>query len=337
MINSKPTDRMVLDHDALVDRKGRVYVAVGNMHPPNGIIAYLKYIPSQTPTIWKRKGTWLKRVLRKYGAKSVSKVTKELLGEVFDPVLGTSVPFIRWVEVSEWLRPEEKLQAIIKEATDSLEVKAVDVALRISDSTGINLQDLGVTGSLLLGSHNPQYSDINLVVYGCKEALDIAYCEDLGLEPMPREKYVERIHNQSLTYGLPESILKDLNPPHKLRSVSGTPVGMTFVSKERIRYGSIVYRNIGSVKAKMYVEGGSCHSLQYPSITGSIKVIHVEGRGIRNNHEIKAIISYEGLFNWILFKGGCVRVKGVTLIRYPFEDYVILVGGKEDPGYVIPC
>ncbi len=335
MINSKPTDRGVLDHDVLVDRNGKIYVAVGNMHPPNGVIAYLKYIPSSSPTIWKRKGTWLKRVLRRYGVKSVSKVTKKLLGGIYDPVLGTSVPFIRWSEISEWLRPEEKLQRLIRKANDLLEIKAIDAALRISDSVGISLQNLGITGSLLLGAQNPRYSDLNLVVYGCKEALDIAYCEDLGLDPMSKEKYVERIHSQSITYGLPESILKGLNPPHKLRSISGTPVGFTFVSKEKVRYGDIVYRSLGSVKAKLYVESGACRSLQYPSITNVTEVLNIEG--LRNGYKIKAIISYEGLFNWTLFKGGCINVSGVALVRYPYQDYAILVGGEENPGYVIPC
>ena len=335
MINSKPSDRGVLDHDVLVDKYGRVYVAVGNAHPPNGIIAYLKYVPSLKPTIWRRRKTWLRRVLRRYGVRNVSKVTKNFSRDIYDFVLGASVPFIKWSEVEEWLKPEERLQELVRKASKPLEIKAVEAALRLSDSAEIGIGSLGVTGSLLLGAQNPTYSDINLVIYGCKEALDIAYCRELKLDPMPKEKYFERIHNQSITYGLPENILKQVNPPHKFKAIGDIPVGFTFVSRRRVRYGSIVYRYLGGVRAELYVEGGECSSLQYPSITSVGEVYSVEGPRIE--YAVHAVISYEGLFNWVLFRGGCLKVKGVALARYPYNDSVVLVGGKEEPGYVIPC
>jgi len=335
MISSKPSERGVLDHDILIDVQGRVFVAIGNMHPPNGVIAYLKYVPSPTPTIWRRKGTWLRRVLKSYGVKNIFKVAEYLPKITYDPILGVSVPFIPWGSVKEWLKPEERLQELMRRAENLFEVKAVEAAMRISNSTGVSITSLGVTGSFLLGAQNPKYSDLNLVIYGCKEALDVAYSKELGLDPIPRERYAERIRKQSLTYSLPESVLRELNPPYKYGAIGSTLVGLSFVSKRRVRYGSVTYRSAGIVKAKLYVEGGSCSSLQYPSIARVDEVIDIEGS--RSGYQIKAVLSYEGIFNWALFRGGCVRVKGIEVVRSPCGDALILVGGREEPGYVIPC
>ena len=334
MICSKPSDRPVLDHDIVIGKNEEVYVVVGNLHPPNGIIAYLKYVACEEPTLWKRKGIWLKRILKKYGAKNMYITAKKSSKIRYDPVLGTEVPFVSWAEIKEWLRPESRLQQLLHSLNDPLEAVTLMAAERISISSGVKMNRIGVTGSILLGAHNPKRSDVNLVIYGCEEALEVVSGGYLSLDKLPASIMDKRLRNQSMITGLPIDILKVINPPYRFRAIDKIPVGIIFVNPTASRYGQAVYKPIGKVEAIVYVEGGSCSSLFYPAKAPVMECLNVKGPILCSS--LKEIICYEGIYNWLLFKGGYMEVKGIAEVRYPGEDIVIVVGGKEVPGYIIP-
>ncbi len=341
MINSEPPDRHVLDHDLLVDFKGRVYVVVGNSHPPDGFIAYLKYIPTRTPTLWRWRGVWLKRVLKDYGVRNVVEVSEAHYKMRYDPALNSEVPFLRRGEVTEWLRPEDAMKRLLSKPEDVLEAKALDAVLRISKNAGLSPSSIGVGGSILLRSHNPCFSDINLTVYGCRETLNVALAEDIGLDPMPKHILARRIFNKSRIHSLPPDIVRELIPSYRKVAIGNTPVGITFVDSIPRRYGEEVLKPITRVKCTAHVEGMGCRSLFYPSRTKISECVFNRLDSLVDEEfrpdEVSEVVSYEGLFNYILFRGGCVRIEGILERRYPDGDIIILVGGKEHPGYVIPC
>jgi predicted nucleotidyltransferase len=235
----------------------------------------------------------------------------------------------------------QSIAAVVVFAGDALEVKALDAVLRLSDAVGVKTLSMGVGGSILLGSHNPHFSDINIIVYGCRDALNVALAEETRLDPMPQQTLTRRIRNKSRLHGLPPDVVEDLIPSYRRVAVGGTPVGITFVDSMPGRYGEEVLKPVARVKCEAYVEGGDCGSLFYPSRTkvSECRFRKVEGLPAEDLRpdEVSEVLNYEGLFNYALFRGGYVKIEGILERRYPGGDAVILVGGKEHPGYVIPC
>jgi len=70
-------------------------------------------------------------------------------------------------------KPEEKLMAMANsDRLDYLQSKALNLALIISDESGVPLEYFGVTGSILLDIHQP-FSDIDLTVYGVENSMRV--------------------------------------------------------------------------------------------------------------------------------------------------------------------
>lgn len=70
--------RLPRDHDIVEDVNNRFLVVVGNLHPPNRLIAYLKYIKTYEETIWKHGNTYYERVLKTYGVKSLTNTSQNI-------------------------------------------------------------------------------------------------------------------------------------------------------------------------------------------------------------------------------------------------------------------
>lgn len=75
--------------------------------------------------------------------------------------------------VRKYYLPEQRLQEILDAPRDPLEEEVRAFVYEIIACTGIRGEDLGVTGSILLGIHNPGFSDIDLLVYGLENALKV--------------------------------------------------------------------------------------------------------------------------------------------------------------------
>lgn len=68
-------------------------------------------------------------------------------------------------------RPEEKLDMLINSSKlDLLQRKTVDAVKILSKESGVNLQNFGISGSILIDLHQISFSDIDLIIYGKKYA-----------------------------------------------------------------------------------------------------------------------------------------------------------------------
>lgn len=327
MISSEPSEnRGFLDHDLIVDKDGRIYLVVGNTHPSGLIIAYLKYVTSKKPTLWGRRNTYYERVLREYSVEEVLRVSAEAGTQYYDPTLGVSVPVVKTSEVREWLRPEEKLGRLRRRVDDLIELVSVEVSDIVSDLTGLSDSDIGVTGSVLAGIHGP-HSDVDLVIYGCREALKFVQ-SSLEMSKLPGEKIATKVLENSRVLGIePETYVK-LIPPYKFLCFRGVPITFTFADRRSYRYGELVLRPIKPVSLVVDVVGGDCRSLFYPSRTQVGRIL--EGP------EIREVISYEAEYNYLLYRGGLLRISGVLEKSIPDGEYYVVVGGRENKGYVLP-
>ncbi|HDD26790.1 MAG TPA: hypothetical protein ENF75_06890, partial [Acidilobales archaeon] len=180
-----------LDHDILIDREGKVYVVVGNTHPLNYIIAYIKYVPTYRRTPWFKDGIYYERVLKVYDVRELRRNCTEYQECVYDPILDALTPILRVKDIMQHLIPSTRLKVVLKEPKDELERKLTSLCLELY-SLGVSIDDLGVTGSILVGMHNPKMSDIDLVVYGWLSAKKFMEVIRHVAEPLPRT-YVKRV------------------------------------------------------------------------------------------------------------------------------------------------
>ena len=339
VINSKPADRPFLDHDQVEDIWGNIYVVVGNLHPPSAVIAYLKYIPTSSPTYWRRGSTFYRRVIRNYGVRNVKNSVRSVQHIVRDPVLGSEVPIVKLSSISRVYSPEARLSEIIRRANDRLEIKVIEFIILLKECTSICTCNLGIDGSILPGIHNPDISDIDMVVYGCKESIDVIEGLPSTIERRIDAALLRRLERQSRIYGIPKEVLLKMQPPHRYIRVDGTEVNISFVDNRNERYGSRIYRPAALVEAKITLRGGECTALFYPSKASVDRVVDLRIIGSSKRIEqnlIKYVVSYEGIFSYLLYLGGNVLVKGVLEEVIPDGYYIILVGAYENPGYIIP-
>lgn len=338
MIGSKPSDRPFLDHDIIVDRCWRIHVVIGNAHPPGEVLAYVKYVPTRRPSIWGGRLVNYERVLKRYSASNMRSSSSKHSTLTYDPVLGAPAPRVPLSEIREWLLPEVRLREIIARPSDPVELDVVSVVDALA-SAGLRPSSLGVTGSVLAGIHNVRYSDINMVVYGCKDALEAVEAIPGSLPEAGKDVLLKRVLGKARMLGLPPEVIRKVYPAFECRAVGGRPVGFTFVNPIGERYGRYCLKPLAVCEALIEVEGGSCSTLYYPSIADVTRVLEVRGpeqaRQLVKSYGLRWVMSFEGLFRGVLFEGGRLLVRGVLEMRVPEERLVLLVGGFEEPGFVI--
>lgn len=295
MISSKPSEeRGFLDHDLIVDTEGNIHVVMGNRHPPGLITAYIKYVPTSRPTLWRGRFTYYERVLREYSVEELVKVMQGFGTQIYDPTLNVFIPAVPESMIKVWLKPELRMDMLRRRVSDNVELVAVEVSELVSETVGVEPGNIGVTGSVLAGIHG-MHSDVDLVIYGCRDVVKFVEIPHLNMVKMPAGWVADKIVRNSRILGLSPELYRELIPPYKFLSYKGVPVTFTFVSKDQTRYGGLVLRPLKPVDAVVEVEGGVCEALFYPSHVIVVKT--VEGPVLRG------LISYEAEYDYVLYRG----------------------------------
>src|SRR5208337_2902946 len=163
--------RSFRDHDYIETVDGLLFTVVGNVHPRDRVLAYLKNLPSLRGR-WKRGSNRYARSMRYYSSSNVMRTVESLRRTnpqyVFNSkILNLSFSAVPIERISKHYLPEEHLAKLrTLRDLDVLQQKAVDLATVISHESGVSVKYFGVTGSILVGLHNVNFSDIDLVVYG---------------------------------------------------------------------------------------------------------------------------------------------------------------------------
>jgi hypothetical protein len=156
-----------LEGGAVETVAGLIFTVKGVVHPPDHVVAYLRYVPD-------KRGERLRGRVRYRRVYSVAEQEEALraLGlsyRVDDPMLGVPVDAVPWDDVARAYDPRERLQRLRDAGPDvALTEEALALAELLRDAAGVPATALGLTGSLLLDLHTPA-SDIDLVVYGERE------------------------------------------------------------------------------------------------------------------------------------------------------------------------
>ncbi len=189
---AQPAPRKPKDRDFVETREGLFFCVAGYLHPPDGYTAYLKYSPAAEGR-WHRDGIAYHRELAYYHAHQAVQTLDYLrahhpLYVHYCPVRDMLFSMVPRARVERYYCPEQRLSQILAGAGDPLEEEAARLAGALREAVAIPPADLGVTGSILLGLHDPSFSDIDVLVYGRANAgvlaAALADVEQLGISPL---------------------------------------------------------------------------------------------------------------------------------------------------------
>jgi len=328
------------DKDYIETVEGLFFCVVGYLHPPDKYTAYLKYVPSKGG-LWGRGSARYRRVLKRYHALQVREAMW-LLEEKYPhyvhycPVRNIRISMVPVTRIKRAFRPRERLREIAKaEERDPLEEEVLELAILIRDAAGIGLDKLGVTGSVLIGIHRPEFSDIDLVVYSREAALKVIEALREPPPPIkepPEEKKSEWVSNLTKFFGLTKRQAEEVARRRwnykvfRGRYFSVHPVREDHEIAEK--YGEKTYQPLGMVEGTCTVVDAS-ESMFLPAV---YRVSDVELKGGKHL-DIREIVSYEGIFSSILREGEKVYFKGkLEKVRTESETYyIVTIGTFEVP------
>ena len=179
------------DRDFVETTDGLFFCVVGYVHPPGRYAAYLKYTPAGAGK-WARGDVAYRRELPYYHVRHVRRTLEWLEAEHPKYVWTDSATGLRFSHVpvdavARYYVPEHRLAEIVASPADTLERETRDLVTLLAGAAGLPLETFGVSGSILLGLHNPEFSDIDLLVYGADSARRLrAVIDDLGREGLVR-------------------------------------------------------------------------------------------------------------------------------------------------------
>jgi len=332
------------DRDYLETREGLYFAVVGNVHPDDRVLAYLKYMPSETG-VWGSGSRRYDRVLKHYTMRNLTQ-TFDLLGSRYPEymfhsiVLGLTFSAVPHAAIRRHLRPEKRLEQLLQDhLKDTLEMKIVKLVRELSRMADIPVKSFGVTGSVLMGTHR-EFSDMDLVVYGRDQSLRARSVLSRLLEENRGE--IRRMGGQPLEDFLQEKI--SLNNLTKQEAIElyrrkwnrGQAFGTCFsVHPVRLesqvleRYGEREYAPIGLTEVEATVRD-SPDSMFMPATysVDDVKWLHGE-----KTRDVQEIVSYEGLYADIAQEDERIRVRGkleeVMLSASKRRYQRILIGSQE--------
>ncbi|MEM3162331.1 MAG: nucleotidyltransferase domain-containing protein [Candidatus Bathyarchaeia archaeon] len=159
------------DRDGIVTSEGLIFRVFGYMHPPKGFICDAEYASSElfqskNPKAFRSDG---ERIYYKFyedeGWKFIQKNYPQHM--ILHEPLGKKVVGVQYNSIAEVRKPEEALRKLVYSGSKDALIQALQRVLKATvEESGLFIGDFGVFGSLLHGFYNPQFSDIDIVVYG---------------------------------------------------------------------------------------------------------------------------------------------------------------------------
>jgi len=205
------------DRDAIITREGLIFRVYGYFHPPIAYICDVEYAPatifrSTDPRAFRAKG---QRIYYKFyedeGLQFVQK--KYPRYTILCEPLQERLVGVRRAYITKTRKPNVGFRRLIeKQPRDDLLKASHKVFRLVATRSGLSEKDFGIFGSLLHGFYHPQFSDIDLIVYGrdklrrlC-EVLEDFYQEEASplRNEFESEKAIRGKRWKFLNYGLKE-------------------------------------------------------------------------------------------------------------------------------------
>jgi len=334
----KPKDR-----DFVETAEGHLFCVVGYLHPPGGYTAYLKYVTAPLGK-WGRGTTRYSRALPFYHVAQVENTYEYLRrnypGYLYEcPVRGFTVSWVPKTSIKKYYWAQRGLREIRRRGPrDPLEKKLLSLADLLSEEAGV--KELGVTGSLLTGIHNPDFSDIDLTVYGrgpsnrLRDAVvrlreegnpvrppsmeeDERWCQERADKFPLTVDQLQRVAETRWNYGYYEGTYFSIHPTRSDKEITEG-------------YGDNTYSRRGEVRGAATV-ADSGESIYLPAVY-AVEDAEIEGKSA----QVTRLVSYEGLYGGVFQEGDRVEFGGVLEeVRGKAPVDQVVVGGAGSPaGYI---
>jgi len=157
--------------DLIETLDGNIFDVKGLVHPPERIIAFIRFTPDPKGDR-KRGGVTYRKV---YPLHERYELLKERFPQylVYDRVFNEWLCEVPFEAVKRHYKPVDYLQKLRqKKHLSQLETASILFAQLLKENADISWNALGVSGSLLVGLHTPN-SDIDLIVYGSKNCFKV--------------------------------------------------------------------------------------------------------------------------------------------------------------------
>ncbi|MFW9985358.1 MAG: hypothetical protein ACFFDJ_02215 [Candidatus Odinarchaeota archaeon] len=337
------------DKDFVETTEGLLFTVVGYLHPPDAYTAYLKYRPDAEGK-WERQGIHYRRMMQVYSAAEVQSSTNWLRENhpeyvSLDKVRGFELTLVPWKNIIAYYLPEIRLVEIIRDPQDPLEAKTRALVSLLSEASGVPTSQFGITGSMLLGIHNPMFSDIDLLVYGREHAgqirdiMDQMFGENKVKSYSPDEIRGWQ-YRQMQTLGIPEEFEKEITWSYWQRGrFNQTAFSINPVRTDAeimVEYGQETYSSVGPVEFTATIMEDQ-DSLFIPAryLVGEITM----ELGDIDLPALTDVLTFEGVFSAVFHKGDQVRIRGTAEAVRDKEGNIIrnqvVVGSLSTQGWII--
>ena len=297
------------DRDYVETEGGWFFCVVGDLHPPDRVIAYPKYAPGKGP--WRSGSRSYRRLVSSYSMEELERNIGELRRRgggytYFDPYLQTEMTCVPRSSIVKHFKPRERLgQLRRQEKRSQLVDRLLSLVDLLSGGSGVQQESFGVTGSILLDIQQ-EFSDLDLLVYGGRNFGSIRRCVEKlrsegslgGLSAKSQREWVERrLRGHPLAKG---DVRRLLERTWTRGTMHGTSFSLHAVRPEHEvteRYGDWRYRSLGLRRVRATVEDAS-EGCYMPALY-RLKNAVTEEEGL----QVLELASYDGTLASV-FRGG---------------------------------
>jgi predicted nucleotidyltransferase len=321
---------------AVETTEGLIFSVKGIAHPPNKLIAYLRYVPDPKGDRFRGKIHY-RRVYRFKDQLEILR-TRYPVYLSFEPTLGIYVQCVPFSHVQKIYDPCSHLSFLSRRGpSDILEEKAITFAHLLHESACIPIDNIGISGSTLLGLHRLD-SDIDIVIYGEAEskAVHRMLCTMLdstsAFVRRPNQKELIEIY---ATHRMETPLPFDSFVRHQSRKVNegyfqGYQYFIRFVKQPaqcKERYGNPSFEPAGKATIQLRIKDDK-DAIFTPCRYIVEDVVFLEGDKVKN---VREIVSFRGRFSDQLRNGERAFAKG-SLERVIFRSgqiyHRLTVGGQ---------
>jgi predicted nucleotidyltransferase len=287
--------------DLIKTRSNVVFDVKGLVHPPSKVIAFPRFIPSPQGTRQGKDTLYSKVYSLGDRFKYLQENHPDLI--VFDSVFGESMCEVPVDQIIEHYQPTEKLAELCKSRSlSTLENKALQLATKLKEKSGIPWTAIGISGSIMAGL-TTEKSDIDPLVYGVENSRKAyAALKEMLKEPDSGFKPYSNGELQALFDFRSKDTQMSFEDFEKVESRKafqgmflGTDYFVRFVkdwSETTEQYGDLCYSNSGYAKVSANI-ADAADSLFTPCTYKLRDVVVVEGPKLS---PIIEIVSFRGRF-----------------------------------------